>query len=65
MIFDAKQKHEAVVREIYYRRKVYPKLIERGSMSQGKADREIQVFEQIAEDYRRLAEAANPQGQLL
>lgn len=54
-MFIAEQKLEAVEREIKYRRRVYPGLVEQGKMSQPQADRQIAIFEAIALDYRKAA----------
>jgi hypothetical protein len=41
----------AVMRELEMRRRVYPRMIENGKMTQGKAAREIALMEAIASDY--------------
>jgi len=51
IIFTAKQKHDAIKRELSYRQYVYPKRIARREMSQKLADYQIAVFEQILQDY--------------
>ena len=40
-------------REVKMRRRVYPRWIAAGKMTQAKADHEIAVMESIAEDYRK------------
>lgn len=52
----AEQKAACAEREVRQRRRVYPKLVARGSISQTFADREIATMEEIAADYRRQAE---------
>jgi hypothetical protein len=42
-----------IEREIKMRLKVYPRWIEKGKMTQEKADHEIAVMREIADDYRR------------
>lgn len=42
-----------IEREIKFRKYVYPRRIENGTMTQEKADREIAIMNVIAEDYRR------------
>ncbi|WP_412508779.1 hypothetical protein [Roseovarius sp. SYSU LYC5161] len=51
MILSTHDKYAAVRREIRQRRRVYPRLIEQGKMSQADADREIAIMEAIADDY--------------
>jgi hypothetical protein len=52
----ATQKLEAVNRELGFRRRVYERRVQEGRMTQAKADHEIAIFEDIAADYRKLAE---------
>lgn len=54
--YDAKIKLAAVEREIKYRRRVYPRWIEAGNITDGFAAAQISIFEAIAEDYRKQAE---------
>lgn len=49
-IFTAADKLAAVRREIAMRRRVYPRWVEAGRMTQAKADEEIAVMEAIAAD---------------
>jgi hypothetical protein len=42
-----------IEREIKMRLQVYPRWIESGRMTREKADHEISVMQEIAEDYRR------------
>lgn len=51
MTFTAKQKHDAATREVRMRKRVYPRWVADGKMSQAKADAEIAVMEAIAADY--------------
>lgn len=53
----ALEKRKAVEREIGYRRRVYAGLVNSGRMSQQEASRQIEIFEEIAEDYRKLEPA--------
>lgn len=52
----AREKREAVEREVGMRRRVYPRWVELRRMTQEKADREIAIMEAIAADYRKLEE---------
>ncbi len=51
IIFTAKQKHDAIKRELSYRKYVYPKRIDHKTMSQKNADYQIAIFEAILQDY--------------
>lgn len=51
----ATTKLAAVEREIKYRKRVYPRLIEQGKMTDGAAAAQVAIFEAIAADYRELA----------
>lgn len=64
--FTNREKAAAAVREVAYRQRVYKRLVEQGKMKQMKADDEIRIMTEIADDYTRLAEAAGePIGTLL
>lgn len=52
---DAATKLAAVEREIAYRRRVYPRLVAEGKMTQRLASLQIDTFVAIAADYRALA----------
>jgi len=52
----AAEKLACVEREIKMRRRVYPRWVGDGRMTQAKADSEIQTMEAIADDYRKAAE---------
>lgn len=49
-VFD---KFRCAVRELSYRKYVYPQRVAVGKMSQTQADREIAVMEAIANDYKQ------------
>lgn len=51
MTFSATEKHAAIERELKYRRRVYPRMIAEGKMTDGFAAAQIAVFEAIAADY--------------
>jgi hypothetical protein len=53
--FTAAEKLDAVVRELGYRRRVYERRVADKKMTQQLADKQIAVFESIAEDYRKQA----------
>lgn len=46
-----KDKHDCAEREVKQRRRVYPRLIADGRMTQDFADRQIAIMEAIAADY--------------
>jgi len=54
--FSAVDKRDCVIREANMRRVVYARRVEAGKMRQGTADREIAMMDEIAADYKRLAE---------
>jgi hypothetical protein len=56
VMFTAKEKCLEAMREVKMRRRVYPRWIEEGHISQDVADRRIEIMQQIAEDYEKLAE---------
>lgn len=51
MVFTAEQKRKAVERELTFRRRVYPRWIADGRMTQKLADEQIAIFETISADY--------------
>lgn len=55
MTFTAQDKLEAVQRELAFRRRVYERRVADGKMTQQLADRQIAVFEAIADDYNQKA----------
>lgn len=55
--FTAKQKREAVEREIKYRRRVFPRMVQNEKMTQRLADEQIAVMVAIAADYAALEPA--------
>ena len=54
-------KLQCVVRELGYRNRVYPRMVEQKKMSQTQADYELRVMESIVEDYRRSAQVREPE----
>lgn len=50
--FTRDEKRAAVQREVAQRRKVYPRLVSDGRITQAFADAQIAIMEAIAEDYR-------------
>ena len=60
MEFTAKDKLEAVTRELGYRRRVYARRVARLQMKQEQADREIAVMQAIEADYRKLVAVDEP-----
>lgn len=47
-----RDKEACVRRELDFRKRVYARRVSEGKMKQADADREIAIFESIAEDYR-------------
>jgi len=54
-MFMAFEKLACVEREIAYRKRVFPRLIENGKMTQALADKQVAVMVAIADDYREVA----------
>jgi hypothetical protein len=54
-------KLQCVVRELGYRNRVYPRMVEQKKMSRTQADYELRVMESIVEDYRRSAQVREPE----
>jgi hypothetical protein len=52
-------KLDCIERELGYRRRVYPRRVDGGTMSSAKADRELAIMEAIAADYRAKIEASH------
>lgn len=55
MSFTDAQKAESAQREVSFRKRVYPKLVAKGSMKQFDAEREIALMQSIADDYEQRA----------
>lgn len=47
----ASEKRACIEREVKMRKRVYPRWVEAGRMTQAKADQEIRIMEEIAADY--------------
>jgi hypothetical protein len=52
-------------REVGQRKRVYPRLIEKGSLTREAADRQTAIMQAIVEDYERQAQAEESQGRLI
>ena len=52
-MFTQADKKAAVERELKYRRRVYPRLIANGKMTDGFAQTQIELFEAILQDYEK------------
>lgn len=50
-MFTATDKKKAVERELTFRRRVYPRWVADGRMTQKLADQQIEIFERIRDDY--------------
>lgn len=55
MSFTYLEKLEAVEREIGYRKRVFPRMIDNGKMTAQFANRQISIFLEIADELRELA----------
>lgn len=64
MITD-REKAECAEREVKQRRRVYPRFVADGRMTQAFADRQTEVMEAIASDYRERADREDAVGRLL
>ncbi|WP_176422184.1 hypothetical protein [Bradyrhizobium sp. 2S1] len=53
MTVSAADKMQCAERELKYRRRIYVRLVERGKITQALADRELELMDAIAEDYRK------------
>jgi hypothetical protein len=54
--YTARQLLACAVREVGQRARVYPRFVEKGSMSQAQADLQIDMMEAIAEHFAEMAE---------
>lgn len=54
-VFTATVKLTAIEREINYRKRVYPRLIADGKMTDGFAASQLAIFDEIAAEYREAA----------
>jgi hypothetical protein len=55
-VFTATEKLDCINREIKMRRRVYPRWVAEGRMTQEKANSEIACMEAIAQDYEKQAQ---------
>ena len=53
MSYTTATKIRALKRELAMRRRVYPRRVKAGKMSQAEANRQIAVFEEILQDYEQ------------
>lgn len=59
MTFTDAEKLEAAEREVRQRKRVYPRWVSEGRLTQAFADRQIALMEAIADDYRAKAQAGD------
>lgn len=59
------EKAECAEREVRQRRRVYPRFVADGRMTQAFADRQLALMEEIAREYRAKADAQDAKGRLL
>lgn len=60
-----RDKADCAEREVKQRRRVYGRWVADGRMTQAFADRQIEVMEAIAKDYRAFADVDEAKGRLL
>jgi hypothetical protein len=65
MTITTADKLKELKRELAQRRRVYPRLIEKGSLTPQAAARQTEIMQAIAEDYEQRAKAEESQGALL
>ncbi|MEZ2410490.1 hypothetical protein AB6806_27215 [Bosea sp. RCC_152_1] len=63
--FTARQKQQALAREIGFRRRVYATRVAEGRMKQADADFQIGIFEEMESEFRQRADADDRAGRLL
>jgi hypothetical protein len=63
--FTNREKADAAAREVRMRQRVYPRRVASGAMDQTGADKQIAIMEEIAQDYRAMAEQDDASGRLL
>lgn len=54
-IFTARQKQQAITRELGFRRRVYAVRVAEGKMKEEQARYQIRIFEAIEADYQKIA----------
>ncbi|KAB2712923.1 hypothetical protein F9K88_08185 [Brucella intermedia] len=60
-----REKADCADREVKQRLRAYSRWVAEGRMTQAFADRQIEVMESIADDYRALADAEEAAGRLI
>lgn len=63
--FTARQKQQALARELGFRRRVYATRVQEGRMKQADADFQIGIFEEMEAEFRQRADAEDARGRLL
>lgn len=63
--FTARQKQQALARELGFRRRVYATRVAEGRMKQADADFQIGIFEEMESEFRQRADAEDRAGRLL
>lgn len=63
--FTARQKQQALARELGLRRRVYATRVAAGSMNEAEAAFQIGIFEEMEAEFRQRAEAEDQAGRLL
>jgi hypothetical protein len=59
--FTNNDKFKEAMRELSYRKRVYERLVAEKGMRRELADKRIAIMQEIAEDYRKLAEHDQPE----
>jgi len=65
MTYTAKDKAQEAEREVGYRKFVYSRKVNDGTMKMHDAEQRIAIMQEIADDYARVAEAEDAAGRLL
>lgn len=64
MTYTAERIVKALDRELGFRRRLYPRKVAAGDMTEAEAQEEIGIVEQVRDEYLSRAEAERPQGKL-
>lgn len=63
--FTAAEKHDAARREVGMRRRVFPRRVAEGRMTDAESRRQIEIMEEIARDYGEQADREAKAGRLI
>lgn len=62
---DIDEQIACIVREIAMRQRVYPRFIERGTLSKEKAAKELRVMSEVLGTLKEVKARTNPQGSMI